>query len=126
VPSAAITVADIPPSPAISFRAAWNAAADSAVTGSSRMAVNVAMGKAAAGSDATVDADGTKVGEGGAPEDSTAAIVSVTVDVEGPAVVNTVVAGSGPDPQAAIVCSSVTSTTLLGLAIMSSPWSSSS
>ena len=45
VPSADITVAAIPPPPAISLRAAWNLAASSAETGSSLMSANSAVGR---------------------------------------------------------------------------------
>jgi hypothetical protein len=37
------TVAAIPPPPAMSFRAAWNSAATSSETGSSRMSANAAV-----------------------------------------------------------------------------------
>lgn len=51
VPLALITVAVIPPPPAplaASLRIAWNTAAASSETGSSRMSANAAVGKAAA------------------------------------------------------------------------------
>jgi hypothetical protein len=49
-------VADIPPLPAMSLRAAWNSAATCSETGSSRMSANAAVGKDTAGSLGDADA----------------------------------------------------------------------
>jgi hypothetical protein len=83
VPSAVITVADIPPPSAISSRADWKSAAVASVTGSSLIAANAAVGKGAIGTVDVSDTGGaTVVDGGGATVDATGAVVSVPLGVE--------------------------------------------